>query len=79
MAVTGKAQGLGIGTKLLEYCLGIAELENVSSLVLYSNTLLESAIHLYRKFGFKEVELEPGLYERANIKMAKCLREVENP
>lgn len=36
-------------------------------LVLYSNTMLQSAIHLYRKFGFVEVDLESGLYESANL------------
>ena len=38
-------------------------------MILYSNKKLESAIHLYRKYGFVEVELEEGLYERANVKM----------
>ena len=43
----------------------------IMKLVLYSNTMLQSAIHLFRKYGFEEVELESGVYERANIKMEK--------
>jgi ribosomal protein S18 acetylase RimI-like enzyme len=69
MAVSSKAQGYGIGTILLEYCLDIAKQKQIKVLVLYSNTTLQSAIHLYRKYGFEEIELEVGLYERANIKM----------
>jgi len=71
MAVSDKAQGQGIGTILLEHCLNVAKQEQIPTLILYSNTILQSAIHLYRKYGFEEVELESGLYERANIKMER--------
>jgi ribosomal protein S18 acetylase RimI-like enzyme len=74
MAVSEKAQGYKIGTALLEHCLKFAVQKQMQTLILYSNTNLESAIHLYRKYGFVEIELEPGLYERANIKMQKELR-----
>lgn len=74
MAVTGTAQGSGIGTMLLEHCLDVAEQKSIKKLVLYSNTKLTSAIHIYRKYGFIEVEMEKGLYERANIKMEKILQ-----
>ncbi len=73
MAVNDKAQGHGIGTILIEHCLEVANQKQISTLILYSNTTLQSAIHLYRKYGFEEVELETGLYERANIKMEKHL------
>jgi ribosomal protein S18 acetylase RimI-like enzyme len=73
MAVADKAQGHGIGTILLEHCLAVAKQKQILTLVLYSNTILQSAIHLYKKYGFEEIELESGLYERANIKMAKHL------
>lgn len=71
MAVKVKAQGLGIGTILLEQCIIVAKQKQLTTLILYSNTKLQSAIHIYRKYGFEEVELESGLYERANIKMVK--------
>ncbi len=73
MAVSDKAQGHGIGTILLEYCLDIAKQQKIQILILYSNTILQSAIHLYRKYGFEEIALESGIYERANIKMEKQL------
>ncbi|KEY19152.1 GNAT family N-acetyltransferase [Kaistella antarctica] len=73
MAVSQKAQGHKIGTLLLERCLTFAKQKQIKTLVLYSNTQLKSALHLYRKYGFSEVDLEEGLYERANIKMEKHL------
>lgn len=73
MAVSDKAQGLGIGNKLLVYCLAVAKENNIKKLVLYSNTILLPAIHLYEKFGFVEVPLENISYERANIKMEKTI------
>ncbi|MBK7009767.1 MAG: GNAT family N-acetyltransferase [Saprospiraceae bacterium] len=73
MAVSDKGQGQGIGTILLEHCLNISQQKQIQTIILYSNTKLQSAIHLYRKYGFKEIELESGLYERANIKMEKHL------
>lgn len=71
MAVSEKARGLGIGTVLLEHCLDVAKQKGINTLILYSNTKLESAIHLYRKYGFYEIDLEEGLYKRADIKMEK--------
>ena len=73
MAVSGKAQGLKIGTLLLEHCLDFAKQKDIKTILLYSNTQLKSALHLYRKYGFSEVELEQGLYERADLKMEKHL------
>ncbi len=73
MAVTEASQGLGIGNMLMKHCLLTARQKNVEKLILYSNTKLASAIHLYKKFGFKEVPMEAGHYERANIKMEKLL------
>jgi mannose-6-phosphate isomerase-like protein (cupin superfamily)/predicted GNAT family acetyltransferase len=73
MAVTEKAQGNGIGQALMQYCLQQARQQRIKKLVLYSNTSLLQAIHLYRKFGFTETTLEQGLYKRADIKMEKYL------
>ncbi|MFV8323656.1 GNAT family N-acetyltransferase [Flavobacterium sp. LS2R12] len=74
MAVTDGVQGLGIGKKLMLHCLAIAEAKGMEKLILYSNRKLLSAIHLYEKFGFVEVQLEDGVYERADIKMERIIR-----
>lgn len=71
MAVTDGVQGLGIGHKLMEHCLFIANEKQIKKLILYSNRKLLPAIYLYEKFGFEEVSLESGHYERADIKMEK--------
>lgn len=74
MAVTAAVQGKGIGKRLLEHCLAVAKEQAAEKLILYSNTQLGAAIHLYEKYGFKEVEMEQGLYERADIKMELKLK-----
>ncbi|MEN2399461.1 GNAT family N-acetyltransferase [Flavobacterium sp. MC2016-06] len=73
MAVSDKAQGLGIGNKMLVYCMAVAEEKKIKKLLLYSNRILLPAIHLYEKFGFVEIPLEDVIYERADIKMEKIL------
>lgn len=75
MAVTESAQGLGIGTLLIEHCLAFAKEKGMGRLILYSNTALTPAIGMYRKYGFTEIELEDGVYERADIKMEKRLED----
>jgi ribosomal protein S18 acetylase RimI-like enzyme len=73
MAVSDTAQGLGIGNRLLEHCMVVAEDKNIKKLLLYSNRILLPAIHLYEKFGFVEVPLGDVSYERADIKMEKII------
>ena len=70
MAVLPSQRGKKIGQKLMEYCLDFAKEHNFKELYLYSNTLLENAIYIYRKVGFKEVPIpEDNPYKRSNIKM----------
>ena len=73
MAVTEKVQGLGIGKKLLEYCLKFAKENNIQKLILYSNTKLVPAIAMYKKYGFLEVNFGSSIYKRSNIKMEKII------
>jgi mannose-6-phosphate isomerase-like protein (cupin superfamily)/N-acetylglutamate synthase-like GNAT family acetyltransferase len=75
MAVTEKARGHYIGNALIEHCFHVSERMKIRKLILYSNTSLKPAIHLYRKYGFREVQLESHHYERANIKMEKYFNE----
>jgi ribosomal protein S18 acetylase RimI-like enzyme len=39
------------------------------TIVLYSNRKNAGAIKLYEKIGFRHVEVEAGVYKRANVKM----------
>jgi ribosomal protein S18 acetylase RimI-like enzyme len=71
MAVAENFQGLGIGKILIEHCLYFAKKNKFEKLILYSNTKLSTAISIYKKYGFIEVNLESSIYKRSNIKMEK--------
>jgi GNAT superfamily N-acetyltransferase len=70
MAVLSEAQGKKIGQQLMQRCIDFALEHDCEKLILYSNTKLENAIYIYRKYGFVEIEQEKEVpYERSNIKM----------
>jgi ribosomal protein S18 acetylase RimI-like enzyme len=69
MAVYEQFRGQKIGNQMLEFCIEKAKELQAIKIILYSNKSLENAIHLYKKFGFKEVPLDSVEYKRANIKM----------
>lgn len=69
MAVDEAFHGNNIGNMLITFCLEEARRLKIAKLILYSNTLLQPAIHLYKKYGFTEVPLDRSDYARANIKM----------
>jgi ribosomal protein S18 acetylase RimI-like enzyme len=69
MAVEEHFQGKKIGNKMLEFCIEEGKRLKAEKIILFSNRKLEPAIHLYEKFGFKEVPLGDSEYQRANIKM----------
>lgn len=73
MAVAENYQGKKIGNKMLEFCIQESVKLNAKKLILFSNTLLQPAIHLYKKYGFVEVPIGNVAYKRANIKMEKFL------
>ena len=70
MSVSPEKRGHQIGQKLMQHCIDFAKQKNWNGLMLYSNTKLENAIYIYRKFGFKEIPVEENSpYKRSNIKM----------
>ncbi len=69
MTVDEAFRGKKIANKMLEFCLEEAKILNMSKIILYSNTILQPAIHLYTKFGFQEIPLGNSEYERSDIKM----------
>jgi ribosomal protein S18 acetylase RimI-like enzyme len=59
---------------LMDYCIAEAKELNAKRLTLFSNTKLEAAIHVYRKYGFVEIPLPAEMhYVRSDIKMEKIL------
>jgi N-acetylglutamate synthase-like GNAT family acetyltransferase len=74
MAVTAKYQQAGIGKMLMEYCFEEAKKLKAKRITLFSNTKLEAAIHVYRKFGFAEIPLPEEMhYVRSDIRMERIL------
>jgi ribosomal protein S18 acetylase RimI-like enzyme len=74
MAVTEKYKSSGIGKMLMERCIDEAKKMKAEKLTLVSNTKLEAAIHVYRKYGFAEILLPKEIhYKRGNIMMEKIL------
>ncbi|HEV7838582.1 MAG TPA: GNAT family N-acetyltransferase [Gemmatimonadaceae bacterium] len=69
MGVAPEAKNRGIGNALGRVVIDEARKRGASEIELLSNTILEPAIRLYRRLGFREVPLEGSDYERANIKM----------
>jgi ribosomal protein S18 acetylase RimI-like enzyme len=72
MAVDEKFQGKKIGRALAEAAISRARKKGAAKIFLYSNTMLEPAIGLYIKLGFKEIPVD-GPYKRTNIKMELIL------
>jgi GNAT superfamily N-acetyltransferase len=68
MAVDEKFQGKKIGKAIAEAAIKWSKESGAKRIILYSNTKLETAIAMYRKFGFKEIPLD-GPYKRSDIKM----------
>ena len=70
MAVYPSQRGKGIGNKMMQFALRFAEKHHWERIILYSSTRLENSIHIYRKYGFIEVDLEENIYySRSDIKM----------
>ena len=71
MAVNEKARGNHIGLFLGEEALKKARSMNAKRVILYSQRTFNDsiAINLYYRLGFKEISLETGSYDRADIKM----------
>ena len=69
LAVTKNYQNNGIAKVLIEKAIQTAKKEDAEKILLYSNSKLEKAYHLYKKYGFKEININKNKYETANLKM----------
>ena len=58
LLVEPKARGLGLGTRLVEECIRFARRSGYQKLMLWTNSVLVEARHIYQKTGFTLVEQE---------------------
>jgi GNAT superfamily N-acetyltransferase len=73
MAVTARAQGRGIGRRLLQAAIDHARQRGVHTIYLETNDRLAAACHLYTALGFFEIpDRHPGdpRYARCTTHMA---------
>jgi len=59
MYVEPNARGLGIGSRLVEECLRFARQVGYRKVVLWTNSVLLAARHIYEKVGFRLIHSEP--------------------
>lgn len=79
MAVSPEHRGYKIGQQLMQHCIDFAKSKQLDGLMLYSNTKLENAIYIYRKYSFVEIPVEANSpYNRSNIKMELKLKKPAN-
>ena len=69
MAVDKNYRRLGIAEAISYASFKKAKELGAKKVILYSNTKNAGAIKLYEKIGFQHVEVEQGVYKRANVKM----------
>jgi DNA-binding MarR family transcriptional regulator/N-acetylglutamate synthase-like GNAT family acetyltransferase len=59
LLVEPKARGLGLGTRLVEECIRFAKRAGYQKMILWTNSILVEARHIYQKFGFQLTESDP--------------------
>lgn len=69
LATDEQYMGRGAGSAVLKACIEYAKEHKAKKLMIVSNTVLSSAMHLYAKFGFKKVSINNMEYERVNIQL----------
>lgn len=69
MAVDENFRRKGIAEAISYASFNKAKELGAKEIILYSNTKNAGAIKLYEKIGFRHLEVEPGVYKRANVKM----------
>ncbi|WP_113884313.1 MULTISPECIES: bifunctional helix-turn-helix transcriptional regulator/GNAT family N-acetyltransferase [Cytobacillus] len=58
LIVDPKARGLGLGSQLVEECINFSKQAGYKKLVLWTNSVLKEARHIYQKKGFQLVKEE---------------------
>lgn len=75
MTVASEFRGKGISKMLIEKCLDKATELKAKKIFLYSNSQLQTAISLYKKYGFVHVDASNSPLVTADVKMELTLQE----
>ncbi|MDE6404085.1 MAG: GNAT family N-acetyltransferase [Lachnospiraceae bacterium] len=67
LATDERFQGKGAGSRIFERCMEYALANNAGKLFILSNSTLKPALHIYQKYGFKEIKLDNYKYTRGDI------------
>lgn len=67
LAANEKFKGKGAGNAVFEQCMKYAIEHGAKKLFMLSNSSLKAALHIYYKYGFKEIKLKDYEYERGDI------------
>jgi len=78
MTVAPAFRGQGISKMLIEKCLDKARELKAKKIFLYSNSQLQTAIALYKKYGFVHVDASNSPLLSADVKMELALRVMSN-
>lgn len=73
MTVAKNARGFGLGRVLCEAAIGKAKQLGAHKVILYSNSKLQDAIHIYRKLGFEQVPVDKLEFVRIDTMMQLTL------
>lgn len=63
----------GCGSAVFQACIQWAAGHGAKRLFILSNRKLKAALHIYEKFGFRELRLKDYAYERGNIAFERFL------
>lgn len=69
MTLIPEWRGKGISHLLIEKCLDKARQLRATKVLLFSNSQLKAALHLYSKYGFKHVDVKESPLKTADVKM----------
>lgn len=78
MTVAPEFRGQGISRMLIEKCLDKARELKAKKIFLYSNSQLQTAISLYKKYGFVHVDASNSPLVTADVKMELSLQVINN-
>lgn len=67
LATDERHQGKGAGSRIFEKCMEYAAAHNAKRLFILSSSTLKPALHIYQKYGFREIKLDDYTYVRGDI------------